>query len=171
MTLLSSSHCPNSLPAFPAELVAGCLRLPSLACSLLFLTSARFIKHRHLPFPHTAFIKITKGLSLAGAASGIRLPRTPPQQCSLQHFSSDSKGGPSGVSCSRSPPPDTSPPRTHALALILILLSLPCSILSLGREEGSAWWILSFGHFLPISVTLAATAVSSLCPCSFAASR
>lgn len=69
MTLLSSFHCPNSLPAFPAELIPGCLHLPSLACSLLFLTSAHFIKHQHLPFPHTAFIKITKGLSLTGAAS------------------------------------------------------------------------------------------------------
>ena len=134
MTLLSSFHCPNSLPAFPAELIAGCLHLPPLVCSLLFLTSAHFIKHQHLPFPHTAFIKITKASASLGLLMDIRLPPTPPQQCSLQHFSSDSKGGPSGASCSLSPPPDTSPPRTHPLALTLILLFLLRSIPSLERK-------------------------------------
>lgn len=37
MTLLTSAHCPNSLPAFPTGLAPGCLHLPSLASSLLFL--------------------------------------------------------------------------------------------------------------------------------------
>ena len=123
MTLPTSAHCPHSLPAFPAGLAPGCLHLPSLASSILLLALAHCIRLLHLPFLQTALIKMTKDLGLTGAAGGH--PRPPTQQCTLQHLSSDSEGGPSCVSCSLPPSSDTSTPRTHPSALILFSCLAP----------------------------------------------